>query len=331
MIRKNRFSIRVLASLFLPLLALQAGAAQPNAGSDLERNKAVVERFFALANAANTNGLSEIVRADYIEHADAPDRLEGLTRTIGLNSQPAKADIAEERQRIRGDIVRMIAERDHVWTYSQVKGASSRVARIDMFRLQDGQIAEHWAVSEQVNEQRRNENDNFAAGSGPQDFTRQPRRITTPASAAVLERNREVARLFYQYFEVRDDAALRTIMTEDYIQHNAGAGTGREGLLANMPAFRARVAEEAKKRAAAGQPPVPPEANNEIIRILTEGDLVWIFVRDDSGARAQFNQFRVVNGVLTEHWGTYQDVPVFRQNGNTFFGSGRGPAADYSR
>lgn len=53
--------------------------------------------------------------------------------------------------------------------------------------------------------------------------------------------------------------------------------------------------------------------------------------RSPDGTSAQFNQFRVEDGLLTEHWGVYQDVPPVRQNGNTFFGFGRGPAADYSR
>lgn len=331
MTRSRRFWI-LAACAGLAAAVLHPVAAQPAFPRDaLERNKDVVERFFALANAADSQGLRTLVREDYIEHADLPDRLEGLMQAVALNSQAPKADAAEERQRIRGELVRMIAERDHVWTYAQVRGPAGRVARVDMFRLQGGQVAEHWAVVEQVEEGRRNDNDHFAAGAGPQDFTRQPRRIALQVSEATAERNREVARLFYQYFEVRDDVALRTIMHEGYIQHNAGIPTGREGLLVNMPAFRARVAEEARRREAAGEPPAARESDNEIIRILTEGNLVWVFIRDSGGERAQFNQYRVADGVLVEHWGTYQDVPPVRRNGNTFFGFGRGPAPDYSR
>lgn len=314
------------------LLALPAVAQQATTVNVIEQNKGTVERFLALANAGEVAQLPAMVREDYIEHADLPDRLAGLQATIALNRQSrTRGDVVEERRRIRGDLVRMIAERDHVWVHLHVRGPAGRVARIDMFRLQDGQLAEHWAVVEPVEEKRRNDNDNFAGGRGVQDFTRQPRRVTQAASAPVLERNREVARLFYQYFEVRDDAALRTIMREDYIQHNAGAGDGREGLLVNMPAFRARVAEEAKRRAAAGEPPAAVEGGNELIRMLAEGDLVWVFVRDNGGERAQFNQFRVTDGMLSEHWGTYQDIPAVRQNANTFFGFGRGPAPDYTR
>ena len=71
-------------------------------------------------------------------------------------------------RRERPALIRMIAERAEVWTYSRVNAAGTLMARIDMFRIENDLVAEHWAVQEKVTLQRANANDQWAMGSGPQ-------------------------------------------------------------------------------------------------------------------------------------------------------------------
>lgn len=83
----------------------------------------------------------------------------------------------------------------------------------------------------------------------------------------------------------------------DYIQHNALAGNGREGLIASFQ----------------NMPPAPPNANRkpaQLLAIMASGDMVTqVTSRELPGMNGEpahatyiFNLFRVKNGKLAEHW-----------------------------
>ncbi len=277
----------------------------------LERNKDLAVQFFELEDKLDIAGLRRIIREDYVQHLpSAPDYREPLLAIF----EGWKANGLTPRH----EIVRVLAERDHVWVYARQLGPDGTGrARMDMFRVQDGLLAEHWEIGESIDAERRNANDNFAVGRGPQDASEQPVRVAKVVPPDVLERNKDVARQFYHYFDGRDTAGLRRIMREDYIQHNAGIEDGREGLLKGIDAARAATRSRGE--------------SNQIIRTIAEGDYVWVFIRDNNGARAQLNQFRIENGQLAEHWELYQDVPEERMHDKDFFGSGRGASIDFTR
>lgn len=325
-------SRRALCVALFSGLIVSPGSALERDHAQLEKNKDVVERFFRIANEGKAAELNAIVREDYIEHTDMRDFRDGLAASIASNpTTPIQATYEEERHRIRGTIVRMIAERDHVWAYVAVEGPQSKVARVDMFRLLDGQIAEHWAVIQQVPEKRANTNDQFAAGRGPRDFRTQPKRISAVTNEKQAAVNRRLGREFYQYFRARDAKGLSSILAEDYIQHHPTIADRRDGLIDNLVGVW-RQQQSAEDRAkAAGEP--PPAAYGPV-RVLVEGDQVWVFVQN-SGLRGQLNQYRVANDLLVEHTGTYENLPQDRWNqnrlnNNNILGHGRGPATDFS-
>ncbi len=322
-------SILAFATLFFSLVP-SIGAALPADHKQLEKNKDVVERFFKIANSGKAADLNAIVREDYIEHADILDFRDGLAKSIASNADaPITATYEEERHRIRGDVVRMIAERDHVWTYSAVIGAKSRVARIDMFRLSGGQIAEHWAVVDEIPAKLPHNNDAFALGRGPQDYKTQPKRIARVTTEKEADWNRKIGREFYQYFHGRDVNGMNTIIDDGYIQHHftmPDGGWPQFRQLLTMVFTGMNKAEEQDK--AAGKQPTLKLPYGPV-RILTEGNLVWVWV-ENGQEPSQFNQYTVVNGKLAEHTGVYETFPLQRLNNNNYFGYGRGPAADYS-
>ena len=311
--------VAIAAAIVTAALAVTtSGQGVQRAGLNpaLERNKDVLERYFTLADKGDVAGLAGVVGAGYIEHASyAADGRDALLKRVTENLQVDDAGARRERS----ELIRMIAEHDQVWTYSRVNAAGTAIARIEMFRLEDGKIAEHWTVQEKVNRERTNANDQWAVGKGPRSVEGQPKRVSKAVSPAELERNKLVGRLLFQYAEATDTVErkkLLDIATPEYIQHNARGSDG-------IQAFTTRPN------------PLPHDMN---VRMLAEGDFVWSLNVPDfaQGARegierVNFNQWRIENGRLAEHWGTYESVPAQRLNTNDFLGYGRTHTRDFTR
>lgn len=311
-------SFTVVVAILAIAAAVTTGAQAPSSTrSPLEGNKDLVERYFSLVDRADVAGVTALVSPDYIEHASyAADGREALLKRVVANASSADGPSI---RRERGELVRMIAERDHVWSFSRVTIDGAIFGRIDMFRLEGNQIAEHWAVQEKVSLQRTNANDQWAMGKGPQKFENQPKRATKAVSADELERNKQTARLFFQYAEATDLTERRKLLeiaTPEYVQHNARGSDG-------IQAFTTRPN------------PLPHHMN---VRMLAEGDWVWSLNVPNfaQGARdgieqVNFNQWRLEGGKLAEHWGIYESVPAQRPNSNDFLGYGRTHTRDLTR
>jgi steroid delta-isomerase-like uncharacterized protein len=121
---------------------------------DLEANKAVVRRFFATVfNAGDLAAADVLVREDYLQHSPiaAPGR-EGV-KAFARGLRQAFPDL-------RLEIADLIAEGDRVVTRIvgrgthtggeflglPPKGRAMDATSIDIFRLEGGQLAEHWDV-----------------------------------------------------------------------------------------------------------------------------------------------------------------------------------------
>jgi steroid delta-isomerase-like uncharacterized protein len=124
--------------------------------SDLEKNKEIIRTFCADAfNNHDLSKLSRYMRDDYIQHN--PDCPQGKAGFIEFFKQIFKA-IPDFKYSIK----QMIAEENLVWMYSSVSGthtgggwldvpaSGNRLDfdAVDMFRIQDGMIAEHWDVAD---------------------------------------------------------------------------------------------------------------------------------------------------------------------------------------
>jgi predicted ester cyclase len=123
-----------------------------------ERNKKVVER---LINAVFINHdlsiLDEIMRDDYIQHNDIAEQ--GKSGFIALFRQTFIA-----MPDFRYTINRLVAEDDYVvayctssgthtggdWLNYPPRGGKLQFDVVDIFRVQDGKIAEHWDVADRL-------------------------------------------------------------------------------------------------------------------------------------------------------------------------------------
>ena len=123
------------------------------------QNKAIVRRLYEeFVNKGDMEAFEDLVADDFVEHEEfpgmTPDR-EGVKQTF-THMRQAFPDF-------RFEVEEMIAEDDKVVCRFRVHGTHRAefmgiepsgnrvdVPAIDIFRLEDGKIAEHWGVSDSL-------------------------------------------------------------------------------------------------------------------------------------------------------------------------------------
>lgn len=122
------------------------------------------------------------------------------------------------------------------------------------------------------------------------------------------EANRALVLAFYdQFFNQHQVEEAAAVIADDYIQHNPDVPDGKTP-------FTTYFADFFKEN---------PESRARIVRSATDGDLVYLHVHstvntNDPG-QAVVDIFRVVDGVIVEHWDVIQNVPTEAANENTMF------------
>jgi steroid delta-isomerase-like uncharacterized protein len=125
-----------------------------------EENKAVVRRYYeGVLNAGDLDALDELAVANYQEHDPLPGQ------TTGREGLRQRVEMLLRAFRPHFTIEDVIAEQDKVvvrWTNrgAQVgeflgipaSGKPFTIAGIDIHRLQDGKLAEHWHVVDQLSQ-----------------------------------------------------------------------------------------------------------------------------------------------------------------------------------
>lgn len=120
----------------------------------LEANKALLRRYkTGILNDRDVDALEEVAVADYVDHAAFPGQAPGLE---GLKQ---RATILWQALDPRWTIDDIVAERDivvlrwhlsgrHVGAFAGMTatGKPCVIRGIDMYRVRDGKMAEHWNV-----------------------------------------------------------------------------------------------------------------------------------------------------------------------------------------
>ena len=125
------------------LLLTLAGSAFSADTGDLERNKALVKQFFAAVEGRDKATVERIVREDYIQHM--PGIPTGRAAILHYIDMVAPKGLGKMPQ-----FARVIAEADLVMVHFRREDPNGPVATMEIFRIQGGQIAEHWAVTEPI-------------------------------------------------------------------------------------------------------------------------------------------------------------------------------------
>ena len=125
-----------------------------------------------------------------------------------------------------------------------------------------------------------------------------------------LDFNKKLVSGFYTEVLLNGNSkAIDRYIGDEYTQHNPNLADGKEALRGLVESF-------------------PPRAENagpagEIVRIIAEGDLVVLHVRNygwpQPNGGAIVDIFRVKDGKIVEHWDVVQAVPETSANENTMF------------
>lgn len=122
------------------------------------------------------------------------------------------------------------------------------------------------------------------------------------------KRNRALVIEWYdRVFNKQDLSTTKSVLSENYIQHNPNLSDGADVLINAMPEYWARN----------------PGLHFRFIRSAAEGDLVFLHSHRTCGpadlGRAYVDIYRVVDGKIVEHWDVSQPVPEKSANDNTMF------------
>jgi predicted SnoaL-like aldol condensation-catalyzing enzyme len=145
----------VMKALALVLALLVVGALPAHA--DPEANKKAVLEFYDKAlNQKDFDAASKYLGSNYIQHnPGAPDGIEGFKALIAMRK--------EKFPSTKSEIKRAFAEGDYVILHVHgVREPGDRgVAIVDIFRLENGKIVEHWDVAQPIPENSANSNTMF--------------------------------------------------------------------------------------------------------------------------------------------------------------------------
>lgn len=100
-------------------------------------NKEIVRRFYEkVFNAWDLSDLDQVMREDYIQHSpEVEEGREGFVRFM-------KGFLAAKPH---AEIIHLLEDGDMVCVFFRcVLGGSQEVKVFDLYRLEDGKLAEHW-------------------------------------------------------------------------------------------------------------------------------------------------------------------------------------------
>ncbi|HVW95800.1 MAG TPA: ester cyclase [Mucilaginibacter sp.] len=112
----------------------------------ISNKQIVVEVYRQLIRDQNLELIDKYVHDDYIQHSPTlKDGKSGLIEALSyLKSLPKPPESAPS------PIVRIIAEGDLVMAHLDIKFAGKHLAVVDIFRLKEEKLIEHWSVEQEV-------------------------------------------------------------------------------------------------------------------------------------------------------------------------------------
>ena len=144
----------MVKSLLVALLMVFAGSAY---AADLEANKKIVVDFYEKGlNQKDYDAAAKYFGPRYVQHnPGAANGPEGFKRLVGF--------LKEKFPTSRNEIKRVIAEGDLVVLHVHSKRSPDDRGRaiVDIFKVENGKIVEHWDVIQDVPEKSANDNTMF--------------------------------------------------------------------------------------------------------------------------------------------------------------------------
>jgi predicted SnoaL-like aldol condensation-catalyzing enzyme len=148
--------IRITLLLAAGLLVWAAPLPAVADATEEANKKAVVEFYDAAINRKDFEAAAKFFGPRYVQHnPTAPDGIEGFKSFLGF--------LREKFPQSRSEIKRVWAEGDYVILHVHaVRTPGARgSAIVDIFKLENGKIVEHWDVIQEIPEKAANNNGMF--------------------------------------------------------------------------------------------------------------------------------------------------------------------------
>ncbi len=256
----------------------------PTIASELDKteaNKALMQTYMDdLLQGRRDKFASYFDGNNYIQHNPlVADNLTGLF--AGLQA------LAKQGLQVKYDRVhKILGEGNFVLVVAEGSFGSQPSAYYDLYRIQNGKIAEHWDTIEAIppRGEWKNSNGKF--------FSRAPTTENDMTNTIEKTNKALVLEAFDTLFNKRDYVAAGKFWSPDYIQHSAHIAPGRDGLFNLVKG-------------------APTEMRYENSLIMAEGDLLMLHGRftnvGQPAAWIVVDIVRLENGRLAEHWDVIED------------------------
>ncbi len=247
----------------------------PNTPDAEPANAAIAVRLLTEGlGKGNTKVVQTLVRDDYIQHSASA--LDGCQGVLDFIDKAGPLDVAVHRVLVDKDLVAT----HNTYTFPDGK---SMVA-FDVFRVEGGQLAEHWDALQEAVPAAESANGNSMV-DGPSEVVDED---ATEANRALVAGFIDTVMMKGQFDRLTEYAS-----TETYIQHNPAAGNGLEGLAA----FVKSVQEQGMTFGYTRSPLVVARGN--FVLVASEG---FFGPKENPPFAVFFDLFRVDNGKIVEHW-----------------------------
>lgn len=144
----------VLVFTALNLSAQNSSDCEKKCKQEEENKKMVVEFYQKLFGDKDVESILKYLKEDYIQHNPIlPDGRDTLYKSAKIWFKNAPKD--------KVDFQRVVAEGDLVILHIRSKIGNKTRAIVDIFRVEDGKIAEHWDVIQEVPEKSANNHPMF--------------------------------------------------------------------------------------------------------------------------------------------------------------------------
>ncbi|WP_136440691.1 nuclear transport factor 2 family protein [Pacificoceanicola onchidii] len=267
-------------SLKTLLVSTALCAAVPFAAlADSAASKALVlEALEATLLSGNADAVDQYYAEDYIQHnPDFPDGIEGQKAVVAaVGGAPG----------FKAEYIRVLADDDIVAIHARYEGFGPKaVIGFDVFRVEDGKIAEHW--------------DNLLPEADPNPSGRtQIDGATEITDLDQTEANKAKVEDFLVRSMIRHEEVNITdyISPVTYLQHNPMVADGLEG-------FGAFMGEMAAKG-------ITMEYST-VHKVIGEGNFVLSMSEGSFGGAPQafYDLFRLEDGLIVEHWDIIAPMP----------------------
>jgi len=239
-------------------------------------NKTIVlECYRKIIRDLDLSLVNTYIREDYIQHSPTvKNGRAGLLEMLTfLKALPKPAELSPS------PVIRVIADGDFVAVHLDVKFMGKRMAVVDLYRLENSQLAEHWDAGQVQSEQK-------------DSLITMTNGITVIEESANVVKNKKLVNEFYRELVSANFAEARKYLTPAFIEHDPSGG-----LFNNADS-------EIKIHRTIG------EGNFVVIQCEC---------KSSDRTLAQYNIFKIEDDKIAEHWSVEQEVPTTMAHENGMF------------